>query len=180
MDKTITPLDPSLTALLIIDVQQGLFNRPNPLYRAEELLANLNSLAEQARQAGALVVYIQHSNDGFLAKDTPNWQLHPRLQNQPGDPLIHKQHGNAFEKTELKAVLDQRGVSQLVIGGLVSHGCVSATAQGALQLGYRVILVQDGHSNFHKKAAKVVRECNEKLRAAGAELASCAEIAFRA
>ncbi|MBN2549267.1 MAG: isochorismatase family protein [Anaerolineales bacterium] len=180
MKKLTAPLDPSLTALLIIDVQQGLFNRANPLYQAEELLANLNSLAEQARLAGALVVYIQHYNDGFLAKDTPNWRLHTDLHIQPDDPLIHKQHGNAFEKTELKAVLDQRGVSQLVIGGLVSHGCVSATTQGALDLGYRVILAQDGHSNFHKKAAKVVRECNEKLSAAGAELAACAEITFRA
>jgi len=36
-------------------------------------------------------------------------------------------------------------------------------AFGAKELGYRVILAQDGHSNFSKQAAKLVEEWNQKL-----------------
>jgi nicotinamidase-related amidase len=147
---------------LVIDVQQGLFEHSTPVYQAEQLLDNICRLAEQAHAAGAPVVYIQHSNNQ-LAENTPAWQLHPRLHPESRDLQSRKTHGSAFEETALEAALDKLGVGALVITGLVSHGCVKATTLDAHRLGYRVTLVSDGHSNYHQKAAEVVKEWNEKL-----------------
>ena len=166
------------TALLVIDVQQGLFERANPIYKSQELLDNINALAARARQAGAPVIYIQHSNDNFLKMGTPNWALHPQIRPAAGEPLVHKLQGDAFEKTELGELLAERQVRRLVITGMVTHGCVKATCLGALKRGYQAVLVADAHSNFHKKAAALIQEWNQKLAEAGAELQTTAEVAF--
>jgi nicotinamidase-related amidase len=53
---------------------------------------------------------------------------------------------------------------------------VKATCLDAVKLGYGVILVRDGHSNFHKKAADVIAEWNQKLSEGGVELKSTQEL----
>lgn len=170
------PLDPQETAVLVIDVQLGLFQKSTPIYRAKELLAGINALAGRAHQSGAQVVYIQHASDKVLPYGSTGWQLHPQLQPLPGDLRIDKQHGNAFEETPLDAELRARGIRSLVICGLVTHGCVKATCLGALDLGYRVVLAGDAHSSYSKDAARLIEEWNAKLQAAGAEVAPAAEL----
>ncbi len=39
-------LDPNSTSLLVVDVQQALFERPTPIFRADELLDILSDLIE--------------------------------------------------------------------------------------------------------------------------------------
>ena len=105
------------TALLVIDVQRGIFEQRIKVYKAEEMLAKINLLAEKAHQAGAPVVYIQHSNDKFLIYGSDLWQFHPEIKPQPGDLHIHKQHGNAFIETELEEKLPELGVARIVCCG---------------------------------------------------------------
>jgi nicotinamidase-related amidase len=157
-------------ALLVIDVQQALFDRPTPIYKAQPLLDNLQALIAYARQQGALVVFVQHSNDSLLRKDTPGWQLHPSLQPLPDDLHIYKLHGSSFEGTELGAELTSRSVQKLALCGLVTHGCVKAGCLDALKLGYQTTLISDAHSSYSKDAAKLVNEWNTKLGQAGAVL----------
>lgn len=171
-------LEPDETALLIIDVQQGLFNRSQPIYHADELIRKLNLLADRFRSAGAPVVFIQHANDKMLLKGTPDWELHPGLERFEGDVLIEKTHGNAFEETNLGEEMNKLGILNLVITGLVTHGCVRATCEGGYVLGYRVILVEDGHSNYHKRAAELIQEWNRKLAEGWVELCPAADIRF--
>jgi len=168
----------SRTALLVIDVQQGLFRKATPIYRAEALLENINTLVEQAHHFGVPVVYIQHSDKLALKKDSDDWQLHPALQLQNIDDIVHKQHGNAFEETNLSKILDARGVGKLVVTGLVTHGCVRATCLGARKLGYHVTLVSDAHSNYSEKAAQLIDEWHQKLHAQMVTLKSTAEVEF--
>ena len=140
------------TALLVIDVQQGLFTRPTPIFHEKEFLGNLSILIARARRAGVPVIFIQHANENTLVRDTPEWQLHPQIMPLPGEPIIHKLQGNAFLDTNLADVLREKQASHLVLCGLVTHGCVKSTCLGAVELGYRVTLVQDGHSSFSQDA----------------------------
>ena len=165
-------------ALLVIDVQQGLFSKSTPIYKAEELLRNINSLVDRAHGVGAPVFYVQHSDGRTLLEGSPDWQLHSQLRPQGTDCIVHKQHGNAFEETGLDEALKSRNVTRVVITGLVTHGCVRATCMGALQMGYRVILASDGHSSFSKQAARLIAEWNQKLSVQQVELKSTAEIEF--
>ncbi len=65
-----------------------------------------------------------------------------------------------------------------MVTGLVTHGCVKATCQGALKRGYLVTLVSDGHSNYHKKPEDVIGEWNLKLASEGAEVCTASEVEF--
>jgi len=169
-------LDSKKSILLIIDVQKALFTRPNPIYKASELIHNINSLIEMYKEAGGLMVYIQHSNNKLLIEGTDGWKFHPDLKTGETDIVVHKLHGNAFENTGLDQILKSRGIDTVVATGLVTHGCVRATCMGAHDLGYRVILIKDGHSNFNKDAEKVIQEWNQKLSKEFVELVSSGEI----
>jgi nicotinamidase-related amidase len=166
------------TALLVIDVQWGLFRQKTPIYHAEQLLKNIHILARKAHQADAPVVYIQHSSDKHLVLDSPAWQLHPRLNPLPDDLHIDKLQGDAFEETPLLADLESLQVGTVVTCGLVTHGCVKATTLGALARGYRVVLAGDTHSSYSKDAAKLIAQWNATLAEAGAVVKMAAEIEF--
>lgn len=171
-------LNHSSTALLVIDVQKGLFSRPTPMYNAEELLSNVNTLRNRFSQAGGPVFFIQHSNQKLLLKGSDNWQFHPDLTVTQNDQIIQKTHGNGFEDTPLKDELDSRGIDCIVITGLVTNGCVKATCMGGNELGYRVILVEDGHSSYIKGAAKLIRDWNRKLSDGFVDLYPASAITF--
>lgn len=171
-------LNPNQFALLIIDVQQGLFRKSTPIYKAEELLNNIHSLVDRAHLTGAPVFYVQHSDQKALVKGSQDWQLHSDLHPSAADKIIHKKHGNAFEDTDLGQELNSRDIDSLIVMGLVTHGCVRATCIGAKNLGYRVILVKDGHSSYSKQAAQLIEEWNNKLSNEKVELRLAAEIGF--
>jgi nicotinamidase-related amidase len=166
-------------SLLVVDVQQGLFEQSTPIYRAEELLENITSLIDQAHSTNTPVFYIQHSGSNTLVRGTPQWKLHPRLQPMSTDNIVHKQHGNAFEETTLDGSLRAKNITTVVVTGLVTHGCVRATCLGALKSGYKVILVKDAHSNFSKQAAQRIDELNQKLSEKKVELRSTAMVDFQ-
>jgi nicotinamidase-related amidase len=172
------PKPGTATALLVIDVQQGLFEKSTPIYHKEAFLAAVSGLIEQARQAGVPVIFIQHANDTFLIQGSPGWQLHPTIQPLPGEALVHKRHASAFEGTTLEGMLASSQVGVLVICGLVTHGCVKATCQDALLRGYRVTLAQDGHSSFSKDAPRLIDEWNTRLHSAGAQLCPAEQIDY--
>jgi nicotinamidase-related amidase len=166
-------------ALIVIDVQQGLFERSTPIYRAREVLKNINLLINKARLAGRHVYFIQHSNDKTLLYGSEAWELHPEIRPNPDERIIHKKHGDAFIDTQLDDILSEKHIQELVITGLVTHGCVRATSLGALKKGYEVILVSDGHSSFSKDAAKIIEKWNRTIQRKGAVLAATQEVEFK-
>jgi nicotinamidase-related amidase len=169
-------LDSERTALLVIDVQRALFSRPTPIYKSDEFIQRLNALIASWRSSKGLIVFIQHSNNKKLKKNTEEWRFHPDLNVNDSDIVIHKLHGNAFKGTNLKEILDSKGIENIVITGLVTQGCVRATCIGGHELGYRVILVKDGHSNDRKTAKKIIEKWNQNLSKHHAELLLADEV----
>lgn len=166
------------TALLVIDVQQGLFEKSHPVHHADQMLDNINALVEQAHRAGAPVIYIQHCGQRDLVKDTEPWRLHPRLQPLETDRFVFKEKSNSFEQTNLDEMLKSLGVNHVVATGLVTHGCLKNGCLGARELGYKVTLAADAHSNFSEKAAEMIEKWNIELSRAGVEVLPTAEIAI--
>ena len=166
------------TALLVIDVQQGLFRKNHPVYQSGQLLDNILGLVERAHAAGVPVLYVQHEGPNDLVRGSEGWQLHPRLHPEEHDFHLLKQKSNCFEGTDLDEMLKTMKIEKLVVTGLVTHGCVKNACLGAKELGYTVILAEDAHSNFSAKAADLVKEWNEKLHLEGIGLRPTAEITF--
>lgn len=165
-------------ALLVIDVQQGLFEKSTPIYQADGLLENIDMLVDRAHRAEAPVIYVQHSGKKDLLRGTPKWQFHPHIHPLAEDWIVHKQAGNAFMGTNLDATLKSLDVTGVVVTGLVTHGCVKATCLGAMACGYQVTLVTDAHSNFSKQAPSIIAGLNQKMQEKGAILKPTSEITF--
>jgi len=168
-------------ALLIIDVQRGLFAKELPIYDEDRMLANINLLADKAHAAKIPVFWVQHCSEKTLVEGTDAWKLHKAFIPSKADNFIRKHHGNAFEDTPLKAELDALHVRAVVVVGLVTHGCVQHTCNGAHELGYDVVLVKDAHSNYNVKARDVINEWNTTLSHDGVvRLESTVEVDFEA
>lgn len=166
------------TALLVVDVQKGLFERAQPIYEAGRLLENICVLAGRAHRSGVPVFYVQHANKSLLVPGSEAWQLHPRLRPLDTDVVLHKRHGSAFQETDLAERLSACAVGHIVVAGLVTHGCVQVTCKDGQQRGYQVTLVTDAHSNFHRQPAQVITQWHAKLLDRGVRLQPTAEIDF--
>lgn len=168
------------TALLVIDVQQGLFEESRPVYRADDVLNNINTVVDRAHAAGVPVFWVQHSTKTTLIEESHAWQLHPWLRPLTTDHFIRKHHGNAFEDTSLKGELDALKVGTVVVVGLVTDGCVQATSKGAHALGYDVTLVEDAHSTESPDGEHVIEHWNTKLSQGIVHLVATADVTFEA
>ena len=66
--------------------------------------------------------------------------------------VIQKYASNTFEEPELKSVLDRNKVTEILICGLVSHGCVKVSCMGGKNNGLSAFLLKNGHTNWNKDA----------------------------
>lgn len=137
------------TALLVIDVQQALCSGIYKAFESERVIERINAVSRKFRYAGAPVVMIQHeSQGGPLDHGTDGWKLAEGLDVHATDISLRKRATDSFHQTNLHALLQARGVKNLVICGLQSEFCVDTTTRRALALGYPVVLVADGHSTL--------------------------------
>ncbi|VTU45474.1 cysteine hydrolase family protein [Variovorax sp. PBL-E5] len=154
------------TALLVIDVQQGLCEGEHEAFESQAVIGRINQVAAKARAAGAPVVFIQHESSFELQHGTPAWQLATGLDVQASDLRIRKTTPDAFHRTELEATLKAHGVTELVVCGMHTEFCVDTTVRRALALGFPVVLVEDAHTsegNAHLSAPQVIRHHNLTL-----------------
>jgi nicotinamidase-related amidase len=134
------------TALIIIDVQDGLDDprlgkRNNP-----DAESNMARLLADWRAKGRPIYHVQHMST------QPNSPLRPELPGnaikrivapQGDEPVIQKTVNNAFVGTNLENRLRDADIQSVVIVGLTTEHCVSATARMASDLGFSTFVVAD-------------------------------------
>ncbi|GAA5196026.1 cysteine hydrolase family protein [Rugosimonospora acidiphila] len=136
------------SALLVIDVQNGVVAGS---HRREDVIANIASLVEKARQERVPVVWVQHSSDG-LPKGSDAWRIVPELTPRGTEARVEKEYGDSFEDTDLEAVLSNLGVGRLIVVGAQTDACVRSTIHGAFTRGYDTTLVSDAHTTEDQTA----------------------------
>ena len=171
------------TALIIIDVQVGMFMEEFPVYRGKELLEKIQGLIGRARAAGVPVIYVQHDGQGEdpLRPDLPGWPIHPAIAPLDGELVVRKLHPDAFQDTPLQSELERRGIRSLVAAGIQTEFCVDTTCRRAYSLGYKVTLAQDAHStwdNKYLKAQQIIDHHNLTLGGWFVKLKPADEIQF--
>lgn len=154
-------------ALLVVDVQKGLFRSKNWVFNEDILLENINYLIDKSRERNIPIIFIRHTNKSFLLENSENWQIHTSLKACGDDLYFNKEHSSIFDEKTIVKKLESLSVRTLIVSGLVTHGCVKAACLGARKSGYKVVLAEDGHSNFHDNPKKLIDEWNKKLRNEG-------------
>ncbi len=157
-------LDPKTTALVLIDLQNGILGRKLEPIPAEELVERGKALAGRFRAAGALVVLVNVApateelprrvdEPSTLPKTLPHGfiDLPPGLA-EPGDLKITKKSWGAFSVPELDLKLRERGVRTVALGGVATQFGVESTARQAWELGYELIILKDATTSIAPEA----------------------------
>ena len=151
------PSVPAHAAVLVIDVQVGLFCAKPAPHEADAVIARINAVTAKACQAGAPVVFIQHDggpDDADLAPFTEGWKLHPDLQVRPGELVIRKTTCDAFYGTPLESELRSRGITTLLLMGYATDFCVDSTLRNAASKDFAIVVVADAHTTADNPVLK--------------------------
>ena len=172
------------SALMVVDVQQGMFAVPSPPYRGEEVVRRIAGLLERARAEGVPVVHIQHDGGPghVLAKGAPGWPHHPMVAPRAGEMVVEKRHSSAFHDTDLHRRLGEAGIDRLIVAGMQTEMCVDSACRGAAALDYRVVLVADGHTTYDTPvlgADLIIAHHNRLLSRAFVELVEARQVRFQ-
>ncbi|WP_405097110.1 cysteine hydrolase family protein [Oceanobacillus sp. FSL H7-0719] len=156
-------------ALLIIDVQNGMFQKGNVVYKGERLLKKLKNLIVKARSADTPIFYIQHNapNGKSLEYGTQGWEIHPEIIPNDQDIIVQKTTPDSFFNTTLADELKKHGIEHLVIAGIQTEVCVDTTCRRAFSMKYKVTLGSDTHSTWNSQdifAQQIISHHNAVLR----------------
>ena len=139
-----TPATMADGVLLIIDAQREYTDGLLPLPGAASAIAALARLLEKARVAGAPVVHVRHQSKGkaFNPAST-GYEIVKLLTPRDGEVIVDKGLPNAFAGTELAKHLAATGRKNLIVGGFMTHMCISATVRSATDHGFMSTIAAD-------------------------------------
>jgi nicotinamidase-related amidase len=171
------------TALLIIDLQRGMFAGSQRPHAGDQVLSRVAALLARARAQDTPVLHVQHDGGpgDDLERQTAGWEIHPAVAPQGAEPVIEKIHCSAFQETDLHQQLQNQGVTRLVIAGMQTEYCIDTACRTAYGLGYEVVLVEDAHTTFDTPtlaAAQIVAHHNHTLKGSFVTLATAAAVAL--
>ena len=177
------------TALLFIDPYNDFLSeggkawpRVGPIAEEIGLLDNLRAIVAAVRNAGIQVVIAPHRRwepGDYEDWDHPNptqigimsrhsfargeWggEWHPDFVPESGD-IVAKEHWgqSGFANTDLDQQLRQRGITHVILIGLLANTCVESTGRYAMEIGYHVTLVRDATAAYSKEMMHAAHELN--------------------
>jgi nicotinamidase-related amidase len=139
-----TPATMADGVLLIVDAQREYTDGLLPLTGVQPAVEALAVLLEKARAAGAPVVHVRHQSKGkaFNPAST-GYEIVKELTPRAGETIIDKGLPNSFAGTDLAQRLTAIGRKNLLVGGFMTHMCISATVRSATDHGYMCTVAAD-------------------------------------
>ncbi|WP_225627454.1 isochorismatase family protein [Streptomyces werraensis] len=162
----LTALDPT-TALVVIDLQNGILATPGTPHATSEVLQRTVTLADVFRSHGlpVVLVLVTAAPDGSdstpgrtdaapLVQNPPaGWdKVSDALAGHPQDITVTKRNWGAFYGTDLDLQLRRRNVTQIVLTGAATSIGVESTARAAHEHGYHVTVVTDAVTDMDADA----------------------------
>jgi nicotinamidase-related amidase len=163
---TALSLDPKSTALVLIDLQNGIMGRTTAPYSTTDVMSHCAELAAALRVCAGTVVYVRVNINEILDRpvDTPSRdpnapapppsasELAPASGFQPGDLVVTKRSWGAFYGTDLDQQLRRRHIRTIIMGGVATNLGVESTARAAFDRGYHLIFAEDAMSSVTAEA----------------------------
>ena len=165
--------DPSHTALVVIDMQRDFLADDGYIavkYGTAAQLAAVvpktMSVIDAARQVKLKIIHTRegYSADGsevnsykhqlgyvgqpgpngpFLIRGTPGHDFFEGFEPQSDELVIDKPGFSAFYQTSFEEMLEQEGITHLVITGITTQCCVHSTLRDAVERGYFCLTLED-------------------------------------
>lgn len=151
-------LDPQRAALLVVDMLVYFADPAGRCFLPAALpaAARILSILKAWREVGAPVVFTRHGHEGehdlgmlgrffsdYIRAGEADAEIIGSLAPAPGETVLRKTTYDAFLGTPLEPLLRDRGVSQVVVTGVLTHMCVETTARAAFCRGFEVYVPVD-------------------------------------
>ena len=97
----------------------------------------------------------------ILVRGEPGHDIVKALYPAGDEPIIDKPGKGAFYATDLHAILTNRGIENLIVGGVTTEVCVHTTVREANDRGYRCIVAADCCGSyfpeFHEVGLRMIK-----------------------
>ncbi len=168
-------LDAQRTAFVAIDLQ-NYYTQPGfqgECAPARSTFGTINKLTRTLRSAGSHIIWVKTCSDGAdqfwshhhrymltpqrsqrrlneLSVDHAGFQIAPGLDVDPLDTQVIKRCYSALTpgSSTLHEILQEKGITTLLIGGTVTNVCCESTARDAMMMDYTTIMIDDALSAF--------------------------------
>lgn len=133
----------SKMALLIVDMQKVFLQNNMEQFKVPRACVYINYVADLLRSKDHCVIHIQDI-EGADESQPDSIDFIPEIEVDGRDIVVRKEHSNAFWHTELEQVLRNNGVDLVVVAGFAAEQCVLFTYNGALERGFKAVMLQNG------------------------------------
>jgi len=168
-------LDPTKTALLTLDLQNGILDFAPA---AESVMPTAARAVEFGRKQGYRIIHVglgfseghpelpganpdsplmRIKQNNLFVKGTPSAEFLSSII-RPGELVVYKQRIAAFSENQLHLILRSQGVQNLVFFGVSTSGIVLSTLRRAFDLDYRCVVVQDACFDPDPEVHRVLTE----------------------
>jgi nicotinamidase-related amidase len=142
------------------------------------VIPRLRALQDSFRRAGIDVLHariaclLEDGRDRSLSQKLPGWnnllmpltseasQIVPELAPAPGEIVVTKTTDSALTGTNLRLVLSNMGIRNVVVTGIYTDQCVSSTVRSLADESFNVVLVEDccaaGNDALHAHELEVI------------------------
>lgn len=161
--RRISKFDPSNSALLILDMQNYFLDPSSHAHipSATAIVPGLLTLTRAYFDKDLPVIFTQHLNTPEDAGSMGAWWRDMITVDDPMSAIIpefdfsnrfviRKNQYDAFYKTSLEEILHKKGITQVVISGVMTHLCCETTARSAFVRGFEVFFVIDGTATYNE------------------------------
>lgn len=188
-EPEVPSLPPTETALLCIDVQNyGIAPKPTaaeqarwaPFYERmhQTVIPNLRALQQAFRNTGIDVVHariaclLDDGRDRSLSQKMPGWnnllmpknteesQIIPELAPTANEIVVTKTTDSALTGTNLRLLLANMGIRNVIVTGIYTDQCVSSTVRSLADESFNVIVVDDccaaGTDELHRRELEII------------------------
>ena len=139
------------TALVLVDFQNDYFSSfkeaKYQLNKTEEASTNALNLLEKFREKKMNIIHVKHEFESldapFFAPGSLGAKIHSTLLPKEGEFEVLKHEVNSFKETNLKEILDNLKIENLIIVGAMSHMCIDAMTRASSDYGYNCYVAHD-------------------------------------
>lgn len=182
-------LNPAETVLLVIDIQNKYMEVPDdpderrrwhPFFERMRsvVIPNTASLMETCRQKNVEVMFARiaclkaDGRDRSLSQKKPGWnyllmpkdsaesQFVPEIVPGPDEIVFTKTTDSAVTGTNLRLILDNMGIKNVVVAGIFTDQCVSSTVRSLADESFNVVVVENccaaGSHELHEKEIEII------------------------
>ena len=154
---------PKQSALLILDMQRYFLDKHSHAFipSALPIISKLKKMATVYIKKGLPVILTRHLNTTDDAQVMARWwkdliqegdelsEIIPKFK-LPCTEIIIKTQYDGFYKTPLEKILKDKGISQLIVTGVMTHLCCETTARSAFVKGFDVFFSIDGTATYYE------------------------------